>query len=80
MIEKGAPNNEKILFENAGDEKADMSAGHITFVLKTGSHPLFTRHQNNKDLLMDLHISLLDALVGFKTAVFSYIYHPNNLA
>lgn len=66
-IERGMADGATIEFENAADEKPDKAAGHIVFKLVTLPHARF-RRQNN-DLHTEMHISLLEALVGFKRTI-----------
>jgi DnaJ-related protein SCJ1 len=63
-VERGMPDGHQILFENAGDEHPDHSAGHIAFKIVTVPDPIFIREGN--DLKMDLRISLIEALAGFE--------------
>jgi len=53
------------VFENAGDELPDKPAGHVIFSIRTATHARMQRDANARDLRMDLHISLKEALVGF---------------
>jgi len=67
VIEQGMTDGQTISFDNAADEHPDHPAGHIIFKIVTLPHALFTRQGN--DLHYTLHISLLQALVGFETTV-----------
>jgi len=66
-IERGMPDGETIVFDHAADERPDKAAGHIMFKIVTVDHPTFQRKGN--DLHYSMHISLLEALVGFSRLV-----------
>eukprot|EP01008_Symbiontida_sp_HLA12_P002476 NODE_419_length_928_cov_256.447205_g411_i0.p1 GENE.NODE_419_length_928_cov_256.447205_g411_i0~~NODE_419_length_928_cov_256.447205_g411_i0.p1 ORF type:complete len:221 (+),score=12.89 NODE_419_length_928_cov_256.447205_g411_i0:107-769(+) len=66
-IERGIPENHKILFELEGDQSPDILPGDVIFDVRTKKHHLFTRAGN--DLKMTMRISLLEALVGFTKTV-----------
>lgn len=66
-VEKGMADGAKIEFENSADEHPDFAAGHVIFTIVTQPHANFTR--KGDDLFMDYHISLLEALVGFRRSI-----------
>lgn len=66
-ILKGMPDGHKIEFSMEGDQGPDITAGDVTFVVRTSPHARFDRRLN--DLHTKLRISLLDALVGFSTQI-----------
>lgn len=63
QIEQGIPEGHTIVFEMEGDEQPDKLPGDIQFQVETHPHPLFRRQGD--DLLMTVHITLLEALAGF---------------
>lgn len=72
-LEQGLPDGHKITFENAGDEHADVTAGHVVFTVRTAPHPVFRRDGvNPADLHTDLVVSLKEALLGF-TKIISHL-------
>jgi len=62
-VERGMKHNEKIIFRGMADEKPNMEAGHINFVVQEKDHQLFTR--KGADLLIRKSLSLNEALCGF---------------
>lgn len=60
-------NNEQIVFERQGEQRADMVQGDIVFVISQSPHSLFKRVDNN--LFMTLEISLEEALLGFSRTI-----------
>lgn len=62
-IEKGMKHNEKITFRGMADEKPNMEAGDINFVVQEKDHDLFKR--KGADLLVIREVSLNQALCGF---------------
>mmetsp|Transcript_24468 Transcript_24468/g.59919 ORF Transcript_24468/g.59919 Transcript_24468/m.59919 type:complete len:413 (+) Transcript_24468:65-1303(+) len=64
LIEKGMKNESKIVFRNKADEKPNMEAGHVNFIIQQKPHPLFKR--KGADLLITKSISLNEALCGFE--------------
>lgn len=68
-IEAGAPEGEKIVFNNAADEQADQAAGHLIFEVQQIPHEKFTRDSNSVDLHTDIHITLKQALLGFDLTI-----------
>ena len=73
-IEKGMPNGHEIVeillkqkFEEFGEERADVSPGHLIFVIQELPHPIFQRDRN--DLHTILQITLKEALLGFEKEI-----------
>lgn len=64
LIEKGMKHNQKIVFRGMADEKPNMEAGNINFVVQEKEHELFKR--KGADLLVTKSISLNEALCGFE--------------
>lgn len=62
-VEKGMKHNEKVVFRNMADEKPNMEAGDVNFIIQEKDHDLFKR--KNADLLLTKEISLNQALCGF---------------
>lgn len=63
-ITPGMKDGEKVVFEGDGDQAPDIEPGDIIIVLDEQEHEIFKR--KGKDLVMEMHISLADALCGFK--------------
>lgn len=63
-VERGMPDGHKIVFEHSSDANPDHAAGHVIFHVHTIEDDQFVR--KGDDLEMDMHISLLEALVGFE--------------
>jgi len=66
-IEKGMDDGDEIVFNEEGDQKPGITPGDLKLVIQTAKHPRFTRKGN--DLHTKVHISLLEALTGFKTTM-----------
>lgn len=62
-IEKGMKDDQTIKFEGMANQKPDMRAGDVVFVIRTEKHNVFTRIGD--DLYIKRTISLADALTGF---------------
>ncbi|GKY99830.1 hypothetical protein MPSEU_000936800 [Mayamaea pseudoterrestris] len=63
LVEKGMKHNSKIVFQNMADEKPNMEAGHVNFIIQEKEHDLFKR--KGADLLVTKKLSLKEALCGF---------------
>ncbi|CEL99126.1 unnamed protein product [Vitrella brassicaformis CCMP3155] len=63
FVEKGAPDNKKIIFRGEADERPGQLPGDVIFVIQQQEHPVFTRKKSH--LLMKKKITLLEALTGF---------------
>lgn len=66
-IEKGMRHNQKITFRGLADEKPNMEAGDIVFVVQEREHATFKR--KGADLLISKTVSLNEALCGFQWLV-----------
>lgn len=64
LVEKGMKHNQKIVFRNKADEKPNMEAGHLNFIVQEKEHALFKR--KGADLLITKTLSLNEALCGFE--------------
>jgi len=64
LIEKGMKNNQKIVFRGMADEKPNMEAGNINFIVQEKEHEVFKR--KGADLLISKNLSLCEALCGFE--------------
>merc|ERR1719326_1333752 len=64
LIQKGSPDNHKVVFSEMADEHPDADAGDVIFVLKQQEHKLFKRR--GADLFIERTISLVEALCGFE--------------
>lgn len=62
-IEKGAKNNEQIVFEKKGRQEIGYENGDLIFVVQTKAHKTYER--KNNDLHQSFFISLKEALIGF---------------
>lgn len=67
LVEKGMKHNQKIVFRNKADEKPNMEAGHLNFIIQEKQHDLFKR--KGADLLITKSLSLNEALCGFEFKV-----------
>jgi len=63
-IQKGSPDNHKVVFREMADEHPDADAGDVVFMLKQQEHAIFKR--KGADLFMEKKISLVEALCGFE--------------
>ncbi|KAG0378463.1 hypothetical protein BGX24_003781 [Mortierella sp. AD032] len=66
-IKPGWKAGTKIRFPNEGDELPNGATQDIEFVLEEKPHDTFTRRGD--DLIVDLHLTLLEALSGFSKTV-----------
>merc|ERR1712115_291378 len=64
MIDKGMKNGQKVVFRGMADEKPNMEAGDINFIVQEKEHATFKR--KGADLLMTKTLSLNEALCGFE--------------
>merc|ERR1719491_913008 len=64
LVEKGMKHNQKITFRGMADEKPNMEAGDIIFVVQEKEHETFKR--KGADLLIVKNVSLNEALTGFQ--------------
>jgi DnaJ family protein A protein 2 len=63
LIEKGMQNKQKVVFQGMADEKPNMEAGNVNFIVQEKDHELFKR--KGADLLISKTLSLKEALCGF---------------
>jgi len=63
LIQKGSPDNHKVVFREMADEHPDADAGDVIFQLKQEEHADFKR--KGADLFIKRKISLVEALCGF---------------
>lgn len=66
-VEKGMKHNAKIPFRGMADEKPNMEAGDVNFIIQEKEHDLFKR--KGADLLITKTLSLNEALCGFEWIV-----------
>ncbi|XP_040189715.1 dnaJ homolog subfamily A member 1-like [Rana temporaria] len=66
-IDKGMKDKQKMIFHGEGDQAPSLQPGDIIIVLEQKEHLVFQRKDN--DLVMELEISLADALCGCKQKV-----------
>jgi DnaJ family protein A protein 2 len=67
MVEKGMKHNQKIVFRGLADEKPNMEAGDVNFIIQEKEHEVFKR--KGADLLITKTLSLNEALCGFEWIV-----------
>lgn len=66
-VEKGMKDGAEIVFERESEQRPAMIPGDVIFKLKQQKHPMFERQEN--DLHHKMHISLREALVGFRKSI-----------
>lgn len=64
LVEKGMKHNQKIQFRGMADEKPNMEAGDVNFIIQEKEHDLFKR--KGADLLITKTLSLNEALCGYE--------------
>ena len=64
LVEKGMKHQQRIVFRGKADEKPNMEAGNINFIIHEKEHPVFKR--KGADLLVNKTLSLNEALCGFE--------------
>ena len=62
LVEKGMKNGSKIKFSGEADEIPGTLPGDVVIVVQEKEHELFKRKGN--DLVMDMELSLTEALTG----------------
>jgi len=67
MIQKGSPDNHKVVFREMADEHPDADTGDVVFQLKQQEHADFKR--KGADLFVERKISLVEALCGFEMEI-----------
>ena len=65
-VQAGMRDGENIKFDQIADEAVGHIAGDLIFIVREIKHEFFTR--KGDDLYAEMHISLLDSLVGFKSS------------
>merc|ERR1712048_1293322 len=63
-VQKGSPDNHKVVFREMADEHPDADTGDVVFMLKQQEHAEFKR--KGADLFLERTISLVEALCGFQ--------------
>jgi DnaJ family protein A protein 2 len=63
-VDKGMRHDEKVVFRNKADEKPNMEAGNLNFIIQEKQHEVFKR--KGADLLITKTLSLNEALCGFE--------------
>lgn len=63
-VDKGMKNNSKVVFRGMADEKPNMEAGDINFIIQEKVHEIFKRR--GADLLITKTVSINEALCGFE--------------
>merc|ERR1719359_2534659 len=66
-IQKGSPDNHKVVFREMADEHPEADAGDVIFTLKEQEHKDFKR--KGADLFLERKISLVEALCGFELEI-----------
>eukprot|EP00584_Thalassiosira_punctigera_P015818 CAMPEP_0172554706 /NCGR_PEP_ID=MMETSP1067-20121228/56036_1 /TAXON_ID=265564 ORGANISM="Thalassiosira punctigera, Strain Tpunct2005C2" /NCGR_SAMPLE_ID=MMETSP1067 /ASSEMBLY_ACC=CAM_ASM_000444 /LENGTH=414 /DNA_ID=CAMNT_0013343129 /DNA_START=58 /DNA_END=1302 /DNA_ORIENTATION=- len=64
LVEKGMKHNQKITFRGMADEKPNMEAGDVNFIVQEKEHDVFKR--KGADLLITKTLSINEALCGFE--------------
>merc|ERR1719359_405139 len=67
LIQKGSPDNHKVIFREMADEHPDADTGDVIFLLKQQEHADFKRR--GADLFIERDISLVEALCGFEMEI-----------
>ena len=62
-IDRGMKEGDRVILPSAADEAPGMEAGDIVYVIHEQPHNVFKR--KGPDLLLEVHISLAEALCGF---------------
>ncbi|KAF8525810.1 DnaJ-domain-containing protein [Hysterangium stoloniferum] len=71
FIEKGMPDNHRIVLQGQGDEDPGIPPGDVIFVLQTQHHDSFER--SGSDLLTTVKITLSEALLGFSRILITHM-------
>jgi DnaJ family protein A protein 1 len=66
-IDKGMEDGQKIVFAGESNQEPGIPAGDIVIVLDEKEHPTFKR--KGMDLIMEMDITLVEALCGFKRVI-----------
>ncbi|KAF1797141.1 hypothetical protein V8B55DRAFT_1485929 [Mucor lusitanicus] len=71
FIEKGMEDGQKIAMKGEGDQEPGVEPGDVILVLNQKEHATFTREGN--DLLVEVTISLTEALCGFDKVIVTHL-------
>lgn len=66
-IEKGMQDEQRITFAGESNQQPGVPTGDVIVVLDEKEHPIFKR--KNQDLIMEMEITLVEALCGFQRIV-----------
>jgi len=66
-IDKGMEDDQRVVFNGEADQQPGLPPGDVVIVLDEKDHPIFKRR--GQDLLMEMEITLTEALCGFKKTV-----------
>jgi DnaJ-class molecular chaperone len=64
VVERGVQDGAEVVFEHESEQRPGMIPGDVIFRLRARPHPRFTRDGDN--LLTTVHLTLKEALVGFR--------------
>jgi DnaJ family protein A protein 2 len=67
VVDRGAYDGQKIVFDGKGDIQEGMRQGDVVLVVKVGEHPVFKR--KGADLFYQKTLTLAESLCGFKFAI-----------
>jgi len=67
VVDKGMKNGQKVVFHGMADEKPNMEAGDINFIIQESEHATYKR--KGADLLITKSLSLNEALCGFEWSI-----------
>jgi DnaJ-class molecular chaperone len=67
IIERGMPDGHEVVFEKEGEQAPNVIPGDVVIKLRTRPHNVFKRRGD--DLLMEVQVTLKEALLGFKRRV-----------
>ena len=67
QLERGMASDAEIRFERESEQQPGITPGDVVFKLRAAPHPRFRRDGNN--LHHDMHISLREALLGFRRPI-----------
>ena len=66
-VQAGMKDGESVKYEQVADEAVGHTPGDLIFIIKQIPHNTFTRQDDN--LLMDMQITLLESLTGFRKTI-----------
>jgi DnaJ-class molecular chaperone len=67
VVDRGAYDGQKIVFDGKGDIQEGMRQGDVVLVVKVGEHPVFKR--KGADLVLEKEVTLLEAIAGVAMSV-----------